>query len=141
MDVEVHWKRLRGESDDGWDMHRVLYAYLEPHEGYFLYIGKAYGESSSVRRRYEAQDKVVMRDFFFDQLDLRRGPHVLVGDLAYDGNASRQLFDDVESLLIKRLRPVCNTSCKSSRISRPGLRVHCVGQAWPHHRREFHDRG
>jgi hypothetical protein len=79
---------------------------------------------------------------FWEYLDQRgMDAHaVLVGDveLAPGRRLSRELLADIESLLIKRLRPAGNIQAIRSRISRPGLDVTCEGD-WPHERRRFLD--
>jgi hypothetical protein len=53
---------------------------------------------------------------------------------------TKQLLEDVESLLIYRLQPWGNIRSSISRISRPGMIVRCRG-SWPHPRRSFEDTG
>ena len=47
------------------------------------------------------------------------------------GRYNPEKLADVESLLIKRLRPRGNIMSINTRISRPGIRVLCDGN-WPH---------
>jgi hypothetical protein len=56
-------------------------------------------------------------------------------------NLSKTLVDDIECLLIFRLQPPCNVQCKSSRgkYRRVGMKVVCVGSAWPLSERTFRD--
>jgi hypothetical protein len=51
---------------------------------------------------------------------------------------TNELLADVESLLIMRCQPYGNSSATRSRTSRPGLRVHCIGD-WPLKRASFRD--
>jgi hypothetical protein len=138
MIVEIKWRRIRGESDLAWDWTRVLYAYLDHLAKEILYIGKADG--ITVRQRWTRSSKVA----FWDALERERGikKHVvLVGDVAIESGRrlSRELLADVESLLIKRVQPWGNIMNRESRISRPGLRVVCVG-GWSGWSSEYQDR-
>ena len=137
MHVDVHWREIRGNSDDAWRLLRVLYAYLDPETREILYLGKAHG--CTVHRRWTAEDKDDLAEFMAEQgVDV---PMFLVGDLALDGNYSKEILADVESLLIKRLRPRGNVQCKNTRgVSRPGMRVVCHGPSWPA-KKSFADRG
>ena len=44
----------------------------------------------------------------------------------------------VSGVLVKRLQPFGNIQSRRTRISRPGMRVHCLGE-WPFKRHRFHD--
>ena len=57
---------------------------------------------------------------------------MLVGDLYLEPgrNFSSALLSDVESLLISEIQPGVNNKSRNTRISRPGLVVHCQG-VWP----------
>jgi hypothetical protein len=54
-------------------------------------------------------------------------------------NLSKKLVDDIECLLIFRLQPACNVQCMESRgkYRRPGMKLVCVGKAWPLSERTF----
>lgn len=137
MDVTVHWTLLEAKRDTLWSESFCLYAYLHPDRNWLLYIGKA--DYSTVRARFHGDHK--------DQLfrDIRRRyrvdeVRVLHGELELqDGRRrSSELVADVETLLIMRLQPFGNIGNTRTRISRPGLRVFCVGE-WPFTRARFHD--
>jgi hypothetical protein len=137
MDLSVHWTELQRERNRLWSANYCLYAYLHPERDWLLYLGKAGG--STVRQRLSGDHK--HRLF----RDIRReygieGVRVLVGVLELERGRYRtsELLADVESLLIKRLQPYGNISARSHRISRPGMRVHCVG-GWPFRRESFRD--
>jgi hypothetical protein len=118
---------------------RCLYAYVHPRTRELLYLGKA--DSATVRARFRASDKQPLFRFLERDLELRSF-RVLVGAFYLDDDLrlTRQLIADVESLLIKRTKPLGNIAATRSRISRPGLAVHCSG-AWPHKKDRFLDRG
>jgi len=138
MLATLRW-RIVSDDSDLWDYVRALYAYFTVDDKEILYIGKA--ARKTVRERWNRSAK---KDFW-DALEGERNIHehiVRVGELWLDEGRklSGELLLDVESLLIKRLRPWGNIRSRSSRISRPGLRVRCDGD-WPLKRREFHDVG
>lgn len=135
MGMEIEWRPLLEDSKE-WNHRHVLYAYLNPYNNEILYIGLAW--CRTVRQRFRDRDKNSLRDFLIDDLALP-GVQVLVGDVVMEGRLTRQLLSDVESLLIKRLKPIGNIMCRSSRISRPGMRLKCLHQ-WPHKRNSFIDR-
>jgi hypothetical protein len=137
MDVWVHWVELNSDRNRLWSANFCLYAYLHAKRDWLLYVGKAGG--STVRQRLSGDHKYrlfrdIRKDYGIE--DVR----VLVGGLEVEEGRKRtsELLADVESLLIKRLQPYGNTSARSQRIHRPGMRVHCVG-AWPFKRAEFRD--
>jgi hypothetical protein len=135
MLTTVRW-RIASDDSDLWDYVRALYAYFTADDKEILYIGKA--ARKTVRERSEKKD-------FWDALERERNIHehvVRVGEIWLDEGRklSRELLLDVESLLIRRLRPWGNIRSRSSRISRPGLRVRCEGD-WPLERCEFYDVG
>lgn len=136
--IEVKWRFLGDEEDDGWNVLGCLYAYLEPDSDEVLYIGKSLGVTVRGRWRRAAKEK------FWDDLESERGIHehaVLLGELwlPSDQELTDELLSDVESLLIQRVSPWGNIQSIKSRISRPGLVVKCSGD-WPHHQKTFHDR-
>jgi len=138
MLTTVRW-RMASDDSQLWDYVRALYAYFTADNKEILYIGKAGGKT--VRERWNRSAKKE----FWDALERERNIHehvVRVGEIWLDEGRklSRELLLDVESLLIKRLQPWGNIRSRSSRISRPGLRVRCQGD-WPLKRREFHDVG
>lgn len=126
MLVEVVWRRANGEK---WDRNRVLYAYV--HDGELLYIGKCWGETSSVWKRWTAADKESLR-FTYKDVFGRRMPDILVGEIRLeDGHRKRsQLLSDVESLLIYELDPIMNRHCTKSRTPRRDMIVVCSGVLW-----------
>ena len=131
MSVKVKW-RLVADADPAWRWTRVLYAYLHPSEPELLYIGKADGQKSDLLTRWRADDK----RGFWEDLEAERQVfehRVLVGvvHLEPGRRLSRQLLADIESLLISRTEPWGNIQAVTTRISRPGMEVRCVGRAWP----------
>ena len=137
MDLWVNWAELQRERNRLWSANYCLYAYLHPERDWLLYLGKAGG--STVRQRLSGDHKHrLFRDFRKDYgIEEVR---VLVGVLGLRKGRYRtsELLADAESLLIMRLQPYGNISATSSRIARPGLRVHCIG-AWPFKRASFRD--
>ena len=136
MRIDVHWTLL-GDGDELWSSSFCLYAYIHPARDSLLYIGKA--DFTTVRQRLHGDHKrQVFRDIH------RRykvnAVRVLHGDLQAEAGRRRSssLLADAESLLIMRLQPFGNISATQSRVSRPGLRVHCAGD-WPFRRARFHD--
>lgn len=136
MRVEIHWQYL-DEDHKGWRQARCLYAYIAPDQTEILYIGKSWG--TTVRERWSRSGKAQ----FWDDLERQRGiwEHCpLIGEVAL-GNGRRlthELICDIESLLIHHLQPWGNIQSRSSRISRPGLSVVCMGD-WPLSKREYLD--
>jgi hypothetical protein len=137
MDVWVHWKELQRRRNRLWSANYALYAYLHPERDWLLYLGKAGG--ATVRQRLSGDHKhQLFRDLNKDYgIESVR---VLVGVLELEAGRKRtsELLADVESLLIKRLLPYGNIKARSHRISRPGMRVHCV-DGWPFKRASFRD--
>lgn len=127
MLVTVNWRYLDAMGkDEGWTYWKCLYAYLSPKEDEIFYIGKA--DRASVNERWKAKDKQTLWSYLDN--DRRISHHVVsVGVLCLEqGNRfSPQLLSDVESLLIAYEQPLGNIQCKNSRISRPNLKVRCVG--------------
>jgi hypothetical protein len=134
MSMEIHWRTLLPESRD-WNYRHVSYAYLDPNKAQILYLGMAWRRT--VRQRFRDRDKNALRDFLSDVLGID-GVKVLVGEVWMEGRLSRQLLSEVESLLIKRLKPPGNIMCRSNRISRQGMRLKCLHE-WPHERTRFVD--
>ena len=134
MNILLKWHKMN-EENAHWC--RVLYSYIDAADKDILYIGKA--DRSSVRQRmYGKHKREIFEHFTKNQI---KKHDVIVGDFHMEEGKrlSKELIDDVESLLIKRLKPIGNIQCLSSRIERPGLKVLCVGR-WPHKRDLFHDR-
>jgi hypothetical protein len=136
MNVIVDW-RVLSDADPGWSFDCALYAYCAVDHSEILYIGKTDG--TTVRRRWNHSAK----ETFWDALEGERRifRHVaLAGEIALETQRrlTRELAADIESLLIKRVKPWGNIQCRASRISRPGLRIRCAG-AWPLASCEFRD--
>jgi len=132
MAIEVEWHYIAGARDREWNRTNVLYAYTDPEDDVILYIGKAYGPSTSVRLRFQADDKADFRDFITNELGVKK-VNVLVGTLILEEGErlTRQLLADVEGLLIFREDPCGNVqNTRSRRISRSGMRIKCTGD-WP----------
>lgn len=115
-----------------WRWSGVLYGYVAPGGREILYIGKADGARSTVRTRWNADDKAG----FWRELERKRGifKHaVVVGevDVGSGGRLTRQLLADLESLLIRWEQPWGNIQGRRLRsFSRPGMEVRCGGD-WP----------
>jgi hypothetical protein len=127
-------KTLLSDSEE-WDHRYVLYAHLNPHTDKIIYLGMAWHRT--VRQTFRDRDKNALHDFFLNDLGIE-GVVVIVGSIYMEGRLTRQLLSDIESLLIKRLRPAGIIMCRSTRISRPGMRLECF-QEWPHQRSRFSD--
>ncbi len=136
MIIRIHWATVRGERDAKWGWTGVLYAYLAPKDEEILYVGKAHGANSTVRRRWNADDKTG----FWRDLERQRGIHqhaVVIGgiDAGPGARLTRQLLADLESLLIKWEQPWGNIQGRKERnFSRPGVEVRCMGH-WPGRKR------
>lgn len=137
MLVQVEWTLLWEDHHSLWSDQLCLYGYLHPTRDWLLYVGKA--DFSTVRSRLRGNHKAqlfddIRREYGVDEV------RVLHGDIQLEAGRRRtsELLADVESLLIMRLSPFGNLQCATSRISRPGLRVCCVGD-WPFKRRNFLD--
>lgn len=132
MSIRIRWHAIRGDDDPKWRWTGVLYAYIAPRANEILYVGKADGANSSVRRRWNADDKAG----FWRDLERQRGIYkhaVIVGDvdLGPGRRLTRELLADLESLLIKWEQPWGNRQGRNQRnISRPGMEVQCTGD-WP----------
>jgi hypothetical protein len=111
-----------------WRWSGVLYSYIAPGGREILYIGKADGANSTVRTRWNADDKAG----FWRELERERGifKHaVVVGDIdvGMRGRLTRELLADLESLLIKWEQPWGNIQGRRVRnLSRPGMDVRCM---------------
>jgi hypothetical protein len=134
MDIILKWHKMNQESAN-WC--RVLYSYVDKSDQDILYIGKA--DRCSVRQRMYGEHKRGIFEHF--NTNRIKSHYVIVGDFYLDEGKrlSKELIDDVESLLIKRLKPIANIQCLKSRIERPGMKVFCEG-VWPHSRTAFHDK-
>ncbi|MGH8630544.1 MAG: hypothetical protein ACREU7_07240 [Burkholderiales bacterium] len=131
MLVELDWTNMEEDRDPLWADALCLYVYLHPERDWLLYIGKA--DHSTVRQRLHGDHKAQLwREYEIATV------RVMHGDVVVDGRRTSQLLSDVETLLIKRLRPFGNIQSTRSRISRRGMRVHCLGD-WPFKRWRFHD--
>ncbi len=137
--VDVEWVNVDPHGDDDamrWTV--ALYAIVEPSSGDIVYIGKA--DRSSVRARWRRCGAKADVWDWCERAYRSREHAFYVGEL--DSGATRltrQLVEDVESLLIFRLQPSGNLQSKKSRIRRPGMLVVCSGD-WPSKRRRFIDR-
>lgn len=136
LDVEIDWLAVDEDNEEIFGCTRVLYALCHPNTDELLYIGKA--DFCTVRQRVSCRSKDGVWDHIEEYCDTEEA-HVLVGKLETDARLTVDLLADVESLLIKRLRPCCNVQSQRSRIERPGLRVTCIGD-WPEDRAVFMDR-
>lgn len=139
MLVYVNWTKLdRGRRSPLWEDSLCLYGYLHPQRDWLLYLGKADFSTVSMRLLGSHKQKL------FKDLDERYGINdvsVLHGCIVLEsGRRTSQLLSDVESLLITRLKPYGNIQARHSRISRPGMRVNCLGN-WPFSRWRFRDDG
>jgi hypothetical protein len=135
MLVEVHWTYIEEEHDPLWRGQLCLYAYLHPSHDWLLYVGKA--DYGTVGGRMSGDHKAQLWKDLANEYGID-DVRVLHGELALEGRRTSELLSDVESLLIKRLKPFGNIQSTRSRIERPGLRVRCVGD-WPFKRCRFHD--
>lgn len=132
MSIQIRWTALDGDDDPKWSWSRVLYAYVAPRGKEILCVGKADGATSTVRSRWNADDKAG----FWRELERERGIYkhaVVVGevDVGPGNRLTRPLLADLESLLIKWERPWGNIQGRKVRnFSRPGLEVRCSG-SWP----------
>jgi len=129
FNIQIDWVALSSDHDD-WHASRCLYAYAAPEMRELLYIGMTWDQTIRVRWNYSAKP-----DFWnFLQHQRRLTHHVtLAGHIALPPGRrlSKELLVDVESLLVSELQPCGNIQATNSRISRPGMAVHCLGQSWP----------
>jgi hypothetical protein len=138
--VKLRWHYVVGHDDPLWAYERALYAYLAPARPLVYYFGKSYGTTVRKRHGYDAKSDV------WDCINKQTMKHraiVAEFELPKGRNLTKELVDDIECLLIYRLQPPCNVQCKSSRgkYRRPGMRVICLGRAWPLSERTFEDGG
>lgn len=132
MTIRIRWVAIRGEDDPMWFWSGVLYAYIAPGGEEILYVGKADGATSTIRTRWNADDK----EGFWRDLERQRGIYqhaVIAGrvDIGSGGRLTSQLLADLESLLIKWEQPWGNIQGRRKRnFSRPGIEVRCTGN-WP----------
>jgi hypothetical protein len=138
--VKLHWFHCGDDDDPRWGYNRALYAYLAPVKAAIYYIGKCYGETTTVRRRWTHDAK---QDVWkcINARTKNHCPIVAEFELPEGARLSKKLVDDIECLLIFRLQPPCNVQCIESRgkYRRPGMKVVCVGKAWPLSKRTFTD--
>lgn len=135
--IEIEWTALNDDRHSLWSAQLCLYSYLHPDRDWLLYVGKA--DFSTVRSRLHGDHKARL----FSDIRKQYGiDHVRVmhGDLILPSRSRRssELLADVESLLIKRLKPFGNIQSIQHRIARLGMRVQCIGD-WPLKRSRFHD--
>ena len=135
----IHWSTIQDDSDPLWDLSRGLYAYLAPDGKEILYIGKVDG--TTIRERWNRPAK----ENFWDDLERERHirKHIVIGgeiELNAGDRLTRELLADIESLLIAEVDTWGNIQSRNSRISRPGLRLRCLGN-WPLKKRELYDVG
>lgn len=141
MTILIRWSAIGGKADPMWRWSGVLYSYIAPGGKEILYIGKADGATSTVRSRWNADDKAG----FWRELERERGifKHaVVVGaiDVGIGGRLTRELLADLESLLIKWEQPWGNIQGRRVRnVFRPGMEVRCSG-GWPG-RKHYWDSG
>lgn len=136
--IRLHWQYVGAEQSPCWQYSRALYAYLAPARPAIHYLGKCYGTTVRGRHGYDAKSKV------WDCINEQTESHRLIVanfELPDGMNLSKELVADIECLLIYRLQPSCNVQCKSSRGAhfRRGMRIVCLGKAWPFREREFRD--
>jgi len=136
--IRLHWRYTADDDDPRWKYQRALYAYLAPVRRAIYYIGKCYGTTVRQRWNYDAKSDV------WDCISKRTRNHrpiVAEFELPEGMNLTKELVDDIECLLIFRIQPACNVQCKSSRGSyrRPGMKLVCLGNAWPLSERTFRD--
>ncbi|GAB2199491.1 GIY-YIG nuclease family protein [Sessilibacter sp. MAH4] len=136
MEVEVDWQYVV-DGDEGLDLCQVLYAYTHPDTEEILYVGKA--DFSSVYKRLKGRHKDEIFNYLRSEFQISE-MGLLVGQLILEEGRrfSSTLLSDVESLLIHELNPPANIQSTSSRISRPGLIVTCLGE-WPLKDNQFED--
>ena len=136
LDIDIRW-HAHTRNDPRWDHRNALYAYLSQDGSNLLHIGMAGRET--LKERFDCESKEGFVEWATSEgfANIR----VLIGQIETDApRFTLQMLQDVESLLIFRLKPLGNVRNTLSRnITRPGLRVRCLGDAWPT-RRNFHDR-
>lgn len=134
--ITVNWKYISGNEDEKWDWCRVLYMYLAPKEGEPIYIGQAY--ECSVRERFLTAGKAALWGYMKKLKVMRHA--IAVGNIIIPRgqNISKELVNDIESLLIYHTLPCGNIMSKDTRISRPGMKIRCGGD-WPLPQKTFED--
>ncbi len=133
MNICIDWTKMTKSNRD---YRRVLYANVDYRTKKILYIGKADSCSGKGRTTKVYQSK--LQDYLF--LNGTTTIASIVGDIILEENRelSHELLSDIESLFIKRLKPIANAQSKMERISRPGMKLICKG-AWPHPKHVFLD--
>jgi hypothetical protein len=142
--IILDWRDVNHESGrwaDRWDYTLALYAILHPAADEILYLGKADGDTSTVRRRWDADDK---HDRVWRRIEDERGlfEHgFIVGEFRppLGMRLTRELVCDIESLLIYQIQPWANQqNTKSRGFTRRGMAVLCQGH-WPLRRGIYRD--
>jgi hypothetical protein len=139
-EILVEWHRAR-KGADCWNWSRALYMYMLPDNTRPLYLGLAY--QRTVRERWNGPDKRPLWEALRSESGLGRSRvRVYAGKiwLPEGQRISSELVEDIESLLIKRIKPWWNIRSTQSRISRPGMRILCGG-SWPLPKWRFWDVG
>jgi hypothetical protein len=136
--IKLRWYECGDDDDPRWDYRRALYAYFAPVKAAIYYFGKCYGTTVRQRWKYDAKRDVWK---WIDKRTKNHCPIVAEFELPEGTNLSEKLVEDIECLLIFRLQPPCNVQCKSSRGEhrRPGMKVVCLGKAWPLPEKTFRD--
>lgn len=136
LNVSLRWDVVGDDSDSRWHYNRCLYAYLAPRRPAIYYIGKCHG--CTVRERLMAEDK---QGVWACINQFCRTHRLIVAEISVPNGCrfTRELMADIESLLIFNVQPIANVQAKQSRTARLGLRVRCLGRAWPLQQRTFHD--
>jgi hypothetical protein len=137
MRVDIRWRKLRERRDDErWGSTCVLYAYYSPGEE-LAYVGKA--DWCSVAQRSSPSAKRDLWERYVEETGYQQFIAAL-GELELSEGCrfSSPLLSDIESLLIKELKPLLNRQCITTRISRSGLVVCCQGY-WPLSQNWFYD--
>jgi hypothetical protein len=142
--IILDWRDVNHKSGrwaDRWDYTIAIYGILHPAEDKILYVGKADGYTSTVRRRWGAADK---HDRVWRRIEEERGlfEHgFIVGELRtpIGLRLTRELVCDIESLLIHRIQPWANRqNTKSRGYTRRGMSVFCQGH-WRLKRKTYRD--
>ena len=132
----VAWFALPADCEDR-QASRCLYAYLASSTNEILYIGMSWNQTIRAQSSYSAKRKL------WDFLNRESGScdyiplagHI---DIGPGRQLSKALLFDIESLLIQNIAPRGSVQAISTRTSRPGMIVQCVGGCWPT-RRQFVD--
>src|ERR1039458_4666039 len=141
--IILDWRNVyeSGPWADRWDYSIALYGIIHFSDDEILCLGKAHGETSTVRRRWNADDK---HERGWSRIEKERGIYnhrFFVGEfrMPEGERLTREPVGDIESLLIKQLRPWANRqNTKSRGYTRPGMVICCQGH-WPFRPRVFHD--